>query len=139
VRAPTVNFHRARYVDLVAMLVVRGGGWLLVLAIASTFIVIPLMLASEGESNPLPAVLILVAMSIPLAAYASGLLRWHSRAGHPFRVAGWIGLVLASIPLVSFSFILWPLLLAATPTLLRWSAGNGSAPDAPDHAQTSGR
>jgi hypothetical protein len=103
-----------------AMLVIRGGGWLLVLAFTGVLALIPVILATQGGSISLPALLILAGTSAPLLAYAAGLARWHGADAQMLRTAGWTLLGLATIPLISFSFILWPLLLAATPTLFRW-------------------
>lgn len=74
----------------------------------------------EGLREATVAIGIACVMALPLAAFGYGLVAWNGRAAWVARIAGWTGMLLGTVPLVSFSFLLLPLTLAASPTLLRW-------------------
>ena len=78
------------------------------------------IVSDEGLREATVAIGIAGVMALPLAAFGYGLVAWNGRAAWVARIAGWTGMLLGTVPLVSFSFLLLPLTLAASPTLLRW-------------------
>ena len=74
-----------------------------------------MMAASEGNGDFLATTIV---VSAPLAAgalYSVGLSRFAGNRGRAVRALGWLAMVGASVALISFSFVVWPLLLLALP------------------------
>jgi hypothetical protein len=88
------------------------------LAIASTSADIALAAAvsllslSEQDSNALS---IAAMVAVPLVAAAAYLRAAFLQAGRTWLIPAWIAMLAGSIVLISFSFIVWPLLLVALP------------------------
>jgi hypothetical protein len=83
-------------------------------------IVAAYIINDEGLSEAAVPIGIAAAKALPLAAFGYGLVAWNGRVAWVARIAGWTGMLLGTVPLVSFSFLLLPLTLAASPMLLSW-------------------
>ena len=72
-------------------------------------------IASEGNGNFLVTVAVLAAPLAAAGIYACGILQPKGRRGQLTRISGWLAMLAGSIPLISFSFVIWPGLLLALP------------------------
>ena len=103
------------------LFIIRGIAWVSLCVYADVIgFVLALLMNDEGLRAATVAIGIASFMALPLAAFGYGLVAWKGRTAWIARVAGWIGMLIGTIPLVSFSFLLLPLTLAASPMLLRW-------------------
>ena len=91
----------------------QGAAWAY-LAIAGLLF---LLVAGEGDSsgNALVTLTVLAAPTCAALTFIAGISRPNGARGRAIRIAGWMCMAAASIALISFSFIIWPLLLAALP------------------------
>ncbi|MDA0264706.1 MAG: hypothetical protein O3A93_08675 [Chloroflexi bacterium] len=98
-----------------------------VLYTAVLLIVLGMMIGQDsvGQTRPpwqedLIGPAIVVAELSALSLFAWGLVVWSSSLAWKARLLSWLILMVGLVPLVSFSFILGPLLLTTTPALWRW-------------------
>lgn len=104
-----------------ALFVVRAIAWVAVAVYAAVLVfIVGFIMSDEGAGEARIAIVISLVMALPLTAYAWGLAAWWGRGAWVARLCGWAGMLLGPVPLISFSFLLVPLVLAASPTLLRW-------------------
>lgn len=71
--------------------------------------------ASEGNGDFLATMMVVAAPLGAAALYSVGLSRFSGNHGRAVRALGWLAMLGASVALISFSFVVWPLLLLALP------------------------
>jgi hypothetical protein len=81
--------------------------------------------AGEGDGDIGSTLLVLAGPLVAVGVYGWGLARPVGQRGRAIRVLGWFGMVAGSVALISFSFIVWPLLLLALPYSLLRDESNG--------------
>lgn len=93
-------------------------------AVAGAYLaVIVLVLLFETDRDPgdVPRLAALLAPGVlATGVFLWGTWAWTGTGAWACRVLGWIGMAADSLVLVSFSFVLWPLLLSALPALWYW-------------------
>ncbi len=70
---------------------------------------------AEGDGDVLVSLLVIAVPLLAACLYCVGLAKPSGERGRIFRVLGWVAMVGGSIALISFSFVIWPLLLLAAP------------------------
>jgi hypothetical protein len=71
--------------------------------------------AGEGDGDVASTLLVLAVPLVAGSIYCWGLVRPAGPRGRAIRAFGWFGMLVGSIALISFSFVVWPLLLLALP------------------------
>ena len=74
-------------------------------------------LAMNEPEDALRATIFIAPALVAAALFIWGLVAWQGRRAWLMRLSAWCVLALSVIPLISFSFLLIPLLLSAVPTL----------------------
>ena len=112
-----------------ALAIMRAVAWLTVAVYGALLVFIVMFIAYEegpGEANA--AIVMVAAMALPLAGFAWGLAAWSGRGPWLASLIGWLGMLAGTVPLISFSFVLLPLVLAASPMVLRRREGAITSP-----------
>lgn len=82
------------------------------LALAITVLAVS---ASEDNGDLLSTLLVVGVTPAAVGVYWWGLARPAGGRGQALRALGWCGMLVGSVVLISFSFVVWPLLLLAAP------------------------
>ncbi len=105
--------------------VIRLGGFVVVgLYFAVTVVVLAILIAQDRAQHNWwqiaigPAVLVVQLAALSLFAW--GLAVWDSKRSWIARVSAWSILFVGLVPLVSFAFVLAPMLTIALPALWPW-------------------
>jgi hypothetical protein len=85
------------------------------------------LLADEGEPILTWTLPILAGPAAAALLFAAGSLGATGTRYWSYRVIGWIGMLLGSGILISFAFLLWPVLLLEMPLLWKWSQSPADA------------
>ena len=80
------------------------------------FGVLALIFTDEPEGRLIGAILIAPVL-VAVAVFIWGVVAWHGRRAWRMRLSAWCFLVLSLVLLISFAFLLAPLLISAVPTL----------------------
>ncbi len=80
--------------------------------------------AGEGDGDVASTLLVLAVPLVEGSIYCWGLVRPPGPRGRAIRAFGWFGMLAGSIALISFSFVVWPLLLLGTAVFV--PSDNGS-------------
>jgi hypothetical protein len=107
-------------------MIVRQAGVVAGTLYAFLCMLVVVVVAGEGQGDaPFAAALV----AVPLASavlYLSALVWRDGRHRQARGLIGWFGMVLGMLPLISFSFVVGPLLVVALPTLVLTPAAGGS-------------
>ena len=73
----------------------------------------------DPPENNLRIIAFVAPSLVAVAVFIWGVVIWNTRLAWIMRVIAWFVLLLSLIPLISFSFVLFPLLMSALPNLWR--------------------
>ncbi len=90
-----------------------------VVAFALVTVLVIVVVLAQGDISDLPPLLAVCTLTaVSATIYGIGLAQPSGQSGRWLRIGGWLAMVAASTLLITFSFILWPLLLLALPYTL---------------------
>lgn len=91
------------------------------LVVATAYIVLSLgivvFLAANEPEDVLVGAAIISPLLVACGAFIWGLITWRTRRSWIVRTVAWLALAVGVIPLISFSFVLIPLLISTLPSL----------------------
>ena len=93
----------------------RWVAWAVAILYLALTLVVLTFAGAEGNSNMLVTLLVVGVPPLGAGVYFWGLVNRAGGRGRLTRALGWFGMLLGSVALISFSFVVWPLLLLAAP------------------------
>ncbi len=98
------------------------------LVVAGAYAVLLVVIVAGLSSEPATAALLVAPLLVADVAFAWGLVKFDEERSRRLRVAGWVVLLLGAVPLISFAFVVGPLVLSTAPAVFARASDRRAEP-----------
>ncbi len=85
------------------------------LLVAGAYAALLVAIVAGLSSEPAKAALVVAPLLVADVAFAWGLVKFDAERSRRLRIAGWVVVLLGAVPLISFAFVVAPLVLSTAP------------------------